>query len=58
MGEAAMTGFTGREGNMEGRIEVREGARKGEDLREWKWSKETMGGLGREGEVREEEGGA
>lgn len=53
-----MTGFTGREGNMEGRIEVREGARKGEDLREWKWSKETMGGLGREGEVREEEGGA
>lgn len=40
-----MSGFTGREENMEGRREVREGAGKGEDLREWKWSKETVGGL-------------
>lgn len=57
----------GRKEKMEGRIEVREGAGKGEDLREWKWSKETMvGGFGigaiatqgeREGEVRKEEGG-
>lgn len=58
----------GRKEKMEGRIEVREGAGKGEDLREWKWSKEAMvGGFGmgaiatqgeREGEeVRKEEGG-
>lgn len=32
---------------MEGRTEVREGAGKGEDLREWTWSKETVvGALG------------